>query len=71
MSLNFREITSYLTNLRVTESMVKGNAVRTIGPEATLEDAAETMLAHRVNGLPVVEGVSLSGSSLRGICCPN
>ena len=35
--------------------------LHTVDPSASLADAAETMLAHHVNALPVLEGASLVG----------
>jgi acetoin utilization protein AcuB len=54
-SLNIWEISDYLTGLKASQLMVKGNALCTIDPEATLEEAAERMLARSITGLPVVE----------------
>lgn len=54
-SLDVWEITRYLSNLTVEKVMVKGPDLHTIGPEATLEDAAYILCHHRIGGLPVVE----------------
>ena len=54
-SLNVWEITRFLSNLSVKDVMVKGKDVITIGPEATLEEAAQAMAKHKIGCLPVVE----------------
>jgi acetoin utilization protein AcuB len=54
-SLDVWEITRYLADLTVGKVMVSGRDLRTTVPEATLEDAAELMIRHKVGGLPVVE----------------
>jgi len=54
-SLDVWEITRYLADLTVSKVMVKGADLRTIGPEATIEDAANLMIRHKVGSLPVVE----------------
>jgi acetoin utilization protein AcuB len=54
-SLNVWEITRFLSNLTVKDIMVKGNDLLTIGPDATLEEAAENMAKHKIGCLPVVE----------------
>lgn len=63
-SLDVWEITRYLANLTVAEVMVKGKDLHTIGPDATLEEAADLMIRHKVSGLPVVEA---SGDVVVGI----
>lgn len=55
-SLDVWEITRYLTDLSVGKVMIAGPDLRTVNPEATLEDAAALMIRHKVGGLPVVEG---------------
>jgi acetoin utilization protein AcuB len=35
--------------------MIKGDELRTITPDATLEEAAELMIRHKLGGLPVME----------------
>ena len=47
--------------LAVTAREVMTAKVITIGPEATLEEAAEKMLAHSVKRLPVMEGDRMLG----------
>ena len=54
-SLDVWEITRMLTDLTVAEVMAKGADLKTIAPEATLEDAAALMIKHKIGGLPVVE----------------
>jgi acetoin utilization protein AcuB len=54
-SLNVWEITRYLSNLTVKDIMVKGRDLFTIGPDATLEEAAEVMGNNKIGCLPVVE----------------
>jgi acetoin utilization protein AcuB len=54
-SLNVWEITRYLSELTVKDVMVKGNDLSTIGPDATIEDAAMIMAEKKVGCLPVVE----------------
>lgn len=54
-SLNVWEITRYLSNLTVKDVMVKGKNVITIGPNATLEEAAQAMVKNKVGCLPVLE----------------
>jgi acetoin utilization protein AcuB len=54
-SLDVWEITRYLSDLTVGKVMVTGRDLRTIIPEATLEDAADLMIRHKIGGLPVVE----------------
>lgn len=63
-SLDVWEITRYLANLTVAEVMVKGKDLHTIGPDATLEEAADLMIRHKISGLPVVEA---SGDIVVGI----
>ncbi|GAB4578637.1 MAG: CBS and ACT domain-containing protein [Anaerolineales bacterium] len=54
-SLNIWEITRLLSSLTVKDVMIKGGDLKTIGPEATLEEAAALMIRHKIGGLPVVE----------------
>lgn len=54
-SLDVWEITNYLAGLTVEQVMVKRVDLHTIGPEATLEEAAELMIEHHIGALPVVE----------------
>jgi len=54
-SLEVWEITRYLSDMTVENVMVKGDDLHTISPEATVEDAADLMIRHKVGGLPVIE----------------
>jgi acetoin utilization protein AcuB len=54
-SLDVWEITRYLSGLTVGKVMITGGDLRTIDPNATLEEAAGLMIAHKLGGLPVVE----------------
>jgi acetoin utilization protein AcuB len=54
-SLNVWEITRFLSNLTVKDVMVKGKDVITIGPHATLEEAAQIMVENKIGSLPVLE----------------
>ena len=62
-SLDVWEITRYLSDLTAGKVMIKGGDLQTIGPDATLEAAAELMISHKLGGLPVVE----EGSVVVGI----
>jgi len=82
-SLNVWEITRFLSNLTVADVMVKQEEVITIEPNATLEEAAQTMIENKVGCLPVLkEGIvvgiiteidmmgqlaKLLGGSVRGV----
>jgi acetoin utilization protein AcuB len=54
-SLNMWEITRYLSELKVKDVMVTQQDLLTIGPDATVEEAAQIMAEHRYGCLPVVE----------------
>ena len=54
-SLDVWEITRYLSSLTVGKVMITGSDLHTIGPDATLEEAADLMIRNKVGGLPVVE----------------
>jgi acetoin utilization protein AcuB len=54
-SLNVWEITRFLSNLRVQDVMVKAKDVISIGPGATIEEAAQTMARNKIGCLPVLE----------------
>jgi len=54
-SLNVWEITRYLSEMKVKDIMVSAKDLLTIGPDATLEEAAQTMADNRYGCLPVVE----------------
>lgn len=54
-SLNMWEISRYLSELKVKDVMVATKDLVTIGPSATLEEAAQLMADNRYGCLPVVE----------------
>lgn len=54
-SLNVWEITRYLSDLKVKDIMVKAKDLVAIAPDATVEEAAQTMAENRYGCLPVVE----------------
>jgi acetoin utilization protein AcuB len=54
-SLNVWEITRFLSELKVKDIMVPAEELVTIGPDATLEEAAQIMADNRYGCLPVVE----------------
>ena len=54
-SLDVWEVTRFLSDLTVSRVMVAGKDLHTIGPEATLEEAADLMIRNKVGNLPVVE----------------
>jgi acetoin utilization protein AcuB len=54
-SLDVWEITRFLSDLTVNKVMVKGPDLRTITPDATIEEAADLMIRHKVGSLLVVE----------------
>jgi acetoin utilization protein AcuB len=60
-SLNMWEITRYLSNLTVEKVMVKGDDLKTISPEDTIEDAAYAMSHYKVSSLPVLEEGIVAG----------
>lgn len=53
-SLSSWEMNYLLANLNLAEVMTK--APQSISPEATIGEAADLMLTHRISGLPVVDG---------------
>lgn len=54
-SLDVWEITRLLSDLTVEKVMLKGDDLRTIDPDATLERAARLMIQHKIGSLPVLE----------------
>ncbi|MBE7470760.1 MAG: hypothetical protein DPW09_15925 [Anaerolineae bacterium] len=54
-SLDVWEITRFLSDLTVSKVMVKGPDLRTITPEATVEEAASLMIRYKIGSLPVTE----------------
>ncbi len=60
-SLDVWEITRYLSDLTVNQVMVTGADLQTIAAHATLEEAADLLIRHKIGGLPVVEDGRLVG----------
>jgi len=60
-SLEVWESTRYLSKLTVEQVMIKGNDLHSIDSEATLEEAADIMIRHKVDGLPVIEDGVVAG----------
>ncbi|KPV53201.1 hypothetical protein SE17_11000 [Kouleothrix aurantiaca] len=54
-SLDPWELTRYLTDLTVGKVMISGSDLHTIAPDATIEEAADLMISHKISGVPVVE----------------
>ncbi|NJN67301.1 MAG: CBS domain-containing protein, partial [Chloroflexaceae bacterium] len=54
-SLDVWEISHYLSTLTIEKVMLKGKDLHTIGPDATMEEAAERMIEKKVGGLPVLD----------------
>ncbi len=54
-SLNVWEITRYISGLTVKKLMIKKSNMITIDPNATIEDAAYSMVKHKIGCLPVIE----------------
>jgi acetoin utilization protein AcuB len=54
-SMDVWELTSYLQDLTVSKIMITGKALCTIGPDATIEEAGDLMIAYKISGVPVVE----------------
>jgi acetoin utilization protein AcuB len=53
-SIDVWELTRYLSELTVGAVMITGQDLHTIGPNATIEDAADVMIANKISGVPVV-----------------
>jgi acetoin utilization protein AcuB len=60
-SLEVWEITRYLADLTVEKVMTKGKDLHTIDAESTLEDAANLMIKHNLDGLVVMEDEVVGG----------
>ena len=60
-SLEVWEITLYLAELTVEKIMVKGNDLRVIGPDTTLEEAADLMSRYKIGSLVVEEDGMVAG----------
>ena len=54
-SIDVWELTRYLQDLTVAKVMIAGKDLHTIAPDATIEEAADLMIAHKISGVPVVE----------------
>jgi acetoin utilization protein AcuB len=54
-SLNIWEISRILSDLKVKDMMVKGKDLETVGPNETLEFAAQAMIKNKIGCLPVTE----------------
>ena len=54
-SLNVWEISRFLSNLKVSDVMIKRNDLFLTSPDTTIEDAAQIMCEHKVGSLLVVE----------------
>jgi acetoin utilization protein AcuB len=44
-----------MSNLTVGKVMISGADLHTIGPDATIEEAADIMISNKISGVPVVE----------------
>ena len=60
-SLDVWEIARYLSRLTVDQTMIKAKDIITIGPDATIEEAARVMVEKKVGCLPVLEEGILVG----------
>jgi len=49
------DLTRYLQDMTVNKIMIAGKNLFTIAPDATIEEAADLMVAHKISGVPVVE----------------
>jgi acetoin utilization protein AcuB len=54
-SLNVWEITRFLSNMTISDVMVKRENLITTGPDVALEEAAQVMIANKIGCLPVVD----------------
>ena len=60
-SLDVWEITRFLSTLTVGKVMLTGAELKTIGPDATLEEAADLMLRNKIGGLAVCDDGVVAG----------
>jgi acetoin utilization protein AcuB len=60
-SLNVWEISRFLSNLKVSDVMIKLNELFIINQDTTLEDAAKLMCQHKIGSLLVVEDGAVVG----------
>lgn len=58
-TLSIYELNYLLAELKV-DKLMKRNVI-TVAPDASIRDAANIMLTHKIGGLPVVEGERLVG----------
>lgn len=69
-SMDVWEVASYLAKLNVAKVMIKGPELHTITESATLEEAAELMIRHKIGGLPVVEEEVVGSDTVNaGVVC--
>jgi acetoin utilization protein AcuB len=54
-SMDVWELTRYVQDLTVSKVMIKGPELCTLAPDATIEEAADLMIAKKISGVPVVE----------------
>ena len=54
-SMDVWELTRYIQDLTVGKVMIKGPELCTLAPDATIEEAADLMIAKKISGVPVVE----------------
>jgi acetoin utilization protein AcuB len=54
-SMDVWELTRYVQGLTVKDVMLAGADLCSIGPDATIEDAADLMIANKIGGVPVVD----------------
>lgn len=54
-SMDMWEITRLLSNMTAADVMLKGKDLHTLTPDATLEEAADLLIRHKLSGVPVVE----------------
>ncbi len=54
-SLDVWEITRYLSEMTAEKVMISGDDLKSVASDATLEDAADILIHHKVGGLPVIE----------------
>jgi acetoin utilization protein AcuB len=54
-SMDVWELTRYLADLTASKVMIAGGELRTLDPNATIEEAADLMIAKKIGGVPVVE----------------
>ncbi len=60
-SLEVWEITRMLADMTVDKVMLKGKDLHTIDADATLEEAADLMIQHKIDGIVVIEDGMVAG----------